>query len=50
MNILTVQLDHANESVEAKMLATNKRSQQESPVNFIWGEPVHTENLGGAQV
>ena len=24
--------------------------QQESPVNFIWGEPVHVENLRGAQV
>jgi len=39
---------HANESGRAKM--STLQQQQATPVNFIWGEPVHAENLGGAQV
>ena len=31
-------------------MSANKKNQQETPVNFIWGEPVHAENLRGAQV
>jgi len=49
MNALFVQFLQVSESEEEK-IETNKRNQQESPVNFIWGEPVHTENLRGAQV
>ena len=41
--------NRASECVRAKMEA-NKRNQQAAPVNFIWGEPVHAENLRGAQV
>ena len=49
MNASFDQFHQVSESEEEK-IETNKRNQQESPVNFIWGEPVHMENLGGAQV
>ena len=48
MNKLFVQSTQVDESGRAK-ISTLQR-QQETPVNFIWGEPVHAENLGGAQV
>tara|TARA_B100002049_G_scaffold181175_1_gene138099 strand:- start:1 stop:150 length:150 start_codon:yes stop_codon:yes gene_type:complete len=48
VNKLFVQFHQVSESVEAKI--ETRKQQQKSPVNFIWGEPVHAENLGGAQV
>ena len=48
MNKLFVQSTQVDESGRAKM--STLQQQQATPVNFIWGEPVHAENLGGAQV
>ena len=48
MNKFNVQAVHADVSYGARMSALLQ--QQTTPVNFIWGEPVHAENLGGAQV
>jgi hypothetical protein len=47
VNKLFVQSTQVDESGRAKM---STLQQQEPPVNFIWGEPVHAENLRGAQV
>ena len=49
VNIFHTKSSRASECARAKMEA-NKKNQQEPPVNFIWGEPVPAENLGGAQV
>ena len=49
VNIFHKKSSRASECARAKMEA-NKKNQQESPVNFIWGEPVHAKNLRGAQV
>ena len=49
VNIFHKKSSRASECARAKMEA-NKKNQQATPVNFIWGEPVHAENLGGAQV
>ena len=48
VNKLFVQFHLVSESVEAKI--ETRKQQQATPVNFIWGEPVHAENLRGAQV
>ena len=47
VNKLFVQSTQVDESGRAKM---STLQQQATPVNFIWGEPVHAKNLGGAQV
>ena len=49
VNIFHTKSSRASECDRAKMEA-NKKNQQATPVNFIWGEPVHAENLEGAQV
>ena len=48
MNRFNVQAVQADVSYGARMSA--QQHQQESPVNFIWDEPVHAENLRGAQI
>ena len=48
MNRFNVQAVQADVSYGARMSALQQ--QQTTPVNFIWGEPVHAENLRGAQV
>ena len=53
VNKLFVQSTQVDESGRATLASGNMSTlqhQQESPVNFIWGEPVHAENLRGAQV
>ena len=49
VNTIHKKSSRASECARAKMEA-NKKNQQDPPVNFIWGEPVHAKNLGGAQV
>ena len=53
MNKFIVQSIHVDESGRATLASSSMSTvqhQQVTPVNFIWGEPVHAENLGGAQV
>lgn len=54
VNMIHKKSTHADESGGATLasgsMSANKRNQQETLVNFIWGEPVHAENLRGAQV
>ena len=48
--VQSTQVDESGRATLASSSMSTLQQQQKSPVNFIWGEPVHAENLGGAQV